>query len=89
MFHTRVYFGQQFEGPLAITLPKVGGAINQNGEIQSIVVHGPKYFEYLQGHLTKYVARLRDPSQTTLRQNFEAACKLKWDLSGPPRVIAL
>ena len=89
MFRTRVFFGEHFGEPLVITVPRINGVIDQSGEVQSIVVHGPKYFEYLEGHFTKYVARLRDRSERDLRRNFQEVCHLKWDLSSPPRVIAL
>jgi hypothetical protein len=89
MFRTRVYFSELFGEPLVITVPKVNGVIDQAGEIQSIVVHCPKYFEYLEGHFTKYVARLRDKSESELRKNFQVACELKWGLDAPPRVISL
>lgn len=89
MFRTRVYFSAIVGNPLAITLPEVAGRIDESGEIEAIVVHAPEYFKYVEGHFKKYLAQLRDPSQAQLRQNFESACSLKWDLGGPPRVIAL
>jgi hypothetical protein len=89
MFRTRVYFSEYYGEPLVIALPKVNGVIDEAGEIQTLVVHCPKYFEYLEGHFTKYVARLRDKSESDLRGTFQAACDLKWGLSSPPRVIVL
>jgi len=62
---------------------------DQNGEIQSIVVHSAEYFQYVEGHFNKYISRLREASQSALRHQFLAACRLKWDLGGTPRVIAL
>jgi hypothetical protein len=89
MVRPRVFFSDHFGEPLVIALPKVNGVIDPAGEIQSIVVHCPKYFEYLEGHFTKYVARLRNSSESDLRQKFQAVCDLKWGLSSPPRVIVL
>jgi hypothetical protein len=89
MFRTRVYFSDHFGEPLVIALPRVNGEIDQTGEIQSIVVHCPKYFEYLEGHFARYIARLRDSSESVLRELFQAACHLKWGLGSPPRVIVL
>lgn len=89
MFRTRVYFSEYYGEPVVIALPKINGVIDEAGEIQTLVVHCPKYFEYLEAHFTKYVARLRDSSESDLRSKFQAACDLKWGLSSPPRVIVL
>ena len=87
MFRTRVYFSEYYGEPLVIAVPKINGVIDETGEIQTIVVHCPKYFEYLEAHFTKYVARLRDSSESDLRSKFQAACDLKWGLGSPPPVI--
>lgn len=89
MFRQRIYFSHYFGGPLAITLPKVGGIIDQTGAIESIVVHPAEFFRFVEGHFKGYVGRLRDTSETDLRVRFEQACRLKWDFEGTPRVIAL
>lgn len=88
MFRHRIYFGK-VGGPLAVTLPKINGVIDEEGEIQSIVVDPEEYVQYLEGHFGKLIKRLHDFSEAELRGRFEKFCRAKWDIGGTPRVVAL
>jgi hypothetical protein len=89
MSRGRIYIGNHFPGPLTVTLPKIGGVIDQTGIIESIVVHPPEFFQFIEGHLRDYVQRLRDVAEAELRGKFERACKVEWDFEGTSPVIAL
>jgi hypothetical protein len=89
MARHRIYFSKNYSAPLGVTLPMKDGVIDETGTIASIVVDPPAYMLYVDGHFKKYVSRLRDPTETDLRRNFEQACRDKWDFEGEPVLIAL
>lgn len=88
-FRIRVYFSAHFGGPIAATLPKIGGVIDESGTIESLVVHPRECFAFLCGHFERYLEALRDPSNVDLRRRFEDACRIKWKLGETPPVVAL
>lgn len=89
MFRDRIYFSAWYGKPIAIMVPLVNGAPDPAGEIDAMVIYPKEYAQYLMGHFSKFVARLRDSANAELRANFEAFCRHQWDLGGPPRNIVL
>lgn len=89
MFRHRVYIGDYFQGPIAITLHKTDGVIDEEGEIQSVVIHFREFFLYVKGHFSEFVAMLRREENSEAQERFAAACRLKWDFESEPRSIAL
>jgi hypothetical protein len=87
MLRRRLFFSEREGEPLAITAPMAHGRFDPSRRIESIVVHAPKYFEYIEGHFTSFVVHLRDPNQTAARERFQRACHLKWGLSEQPPLI--
>jgi hypothetical protein len=53
------------------------------GNVGSIVIDPGRFVAEVQNHLNTYVARLRDPSETDLRQKFEAFFDHKMSPSQP------
>jgi hypothetical protein len=89
MMRERIFFSKFFGGPLMIVLPMVDGVLDEKGEIEAIVVDPEEYVQYLEGHLGKFLKRLRDTTEVELRSRFEQICHIKWNIGGPPRVIPL
>lgn len=90
MFRDRIYFADLPNGaPISITLPLKNGVPDEAGEIQTVLVNPSQFVRYIEGHFSKYIARLRDPAENDARQKFEEACKLKWRLGGKQRNIVL
>jgi hypothetical protein len=87
MLRRRFFLSEREGEPLAITAPMAHGRFDPSRRIQSIVVHGPKYFEYIEGHFTNFVTQLRDPTHATLRERFQVACHLKWGLGDQPPLV--
>lgn len=89
LFRDRIFFVQGGSGSLAVSLPKVNGVVDQEGAIESIVVDPQQFYRDVDRHFKRFVDRLRQPTETTARENFVAACRMKWDFEGRPRRIAL
>jgi len=89
MFRERIFLGKPRDGVMHITLPRVNGAIDENGTIESVLIDVEEFYRYIEGHFRNLVARLRDPSRTVLRSNFHKMCREKWKYEGEPRVVAL
>jgi len=88
MFRERIFLGKP-KGVMHITLPRVNGVIDENGVIESVVIDVEDFYRYVDGHFRRLAARLRDQSQTELRENFRKVCREKWKYETEPRVIAL
>ena len=74
---------------LGITLPKKNGLIEKKGDIQSIIVNPDRLLSTIEHHFSLYINDLRNKSNLEARLKFQKACKVKWDLEGPPVVIGL
>jgi hypothetical protein len=88
MFRERIFLGKP-KGVMHVTLPRVNGVIDEDGEIESVVIDVEEFYRYIEGHFGKLVSQLRDANQKDLRSNFHKMCREKWKYEGKPRVIAL
>lgn len=84
-FRSRVLFSTKGQGVLEVTVPRVDGKPDPNGEIQSVLINPRQLWTTLDRRFAEYVCLLRDPKQVQLRANFKKAVDMKWrlDLSGP------
>jgi hypothetical protein len=89
MFRERIFFGKLRGGAMHVTLPRINGAIDEDGVIQSIIIDVEEFCHYVEGHFRELIIRLRDSAHSELRSKFQAMCRQKWDYDGDPRVIAL
>lgn len=88
MLRDRIYVGTASDSPLHVTVPLRDGAPDPEAEIQSVLIELNRFMEYVEGHFTSYLARLRDSSNVEEREAFSRACEVKW-LAGPKRHISL
>ncbi len=74
---------------LTVTQPKVDGKIDFNGEVGSIVINPDRFHWCVERHFDKYISDLRRIENATLRENFEKAVDIKWDLEGEEPIIGM
>ena len=58
-------------------------------QFESIVINLFRFLESIQIYFESYVKILREGSDSTLRQAFQNAVKLKWALDEEPRAIGM
>jgi hypothetical protein len=88
-FRSRIFVSPDANQDLIITLPKKNGLVDKKGEIQSIIVNPSRLLSAIEHHFSIYINELRSKSNLEARLKFQEACKVKWDLEGPPVVIGL
>jgi hypothetical protein len=76
MFRSRIFFTSR-GWALEFTVPKVGGVLDLNGEIQSIMIDPRLFFDAVVEHFSAYMKHLRDGSDAALLENFETAWNTK------------
>ncbi len=89
MFRRRIFFGKPRDGAIHVTMPRKNGVVDEHGAIESIIVDAEGFSQYVEGHFSQLISRLRDSNEVELRLNFQAMCRQKWDYEGNPLVIAL
>jgi len=77
------------QSPIAVTVPKKDGKLIYSGEIGSILINPEEFLKSIENHFKRYIAKLRNPANTDLRDRFETVCRLKWGLDEPPNIIGL
>lgn len=70
MFRDRIYFGNRGLA-LEITLPKVDGVLQLDGEIESIIIDPRRFLATINKHFTDFVANARDSKNEDVRNKFE------------------
>jgi len=80
MFRAKIFFKRLKHADMLVTLPKVNGRIDENGDIQSIIIDPFKCMEIVQNDFSAFVKNLRDSSNTIGRESFQKICKIKWKL---------
>ena len=88
MFRNRVFFSDIPSKPLIFSFPKENGVWDLS-QVESIIINLFRFYESIQIHFERYLKRLRDGSDMTIKQAFENAVKLKWALDQPDRGIAM
>jgi hypothetical protein len=88
MFRNRVFFSDIPSKPLLLSFPKKNGVLDLS-HLESITINPFLFCDSIRIHLDGYLKRLRDNSETTVRQAFEVAVKLKWGLDEPDRAIGM
>jgi hypothetical protein len=89
MFRNRIFFSTSRPEPLLVTWPKKNGLFDSSGQVQSILINPPLFYESIQTHFDRYVKVLREGSDPVLRQAFESAIKLKWALDEKDSIIGM
>src|SRR5262249_41589874 len=69
-FGAELYFPRKVRA-LEVTVSRVNGRPNPNGEIQSVLINPGELWKTLERRFAEYVAFLRDPRQVQLRANFK------------------
>ena len=80
MFRSRIFFSTVRPDPLLVTWPRKNGVLDQSGDVKSILVNPLAFYEGIKKHFDTYLKKLRDGSDSRLKQDFEAAVKLKWSI---------
>lgn len=81
VFRWRILFGATRGGALE--------AHKENGEISAVLIQPSEFLVYLNAHLGKYIAAIRDPGQGELRRRFERIFRKQSNLDGIAPVIHL
>lgn len=86
----KVLASYDFEHDLTVTVPRVNGKVDIDGEIQSIIINPRILLAAIERHFNEYIGMLRDDSANEdAREKFREACRIKWGLDGPPVVIGM
>jgi hypothetical protein len=91
MIRSRIFFSldnSRYSAPFNITLPKINGKIDYNGEIQSIIINTEMFLNEVEGHFEEYIKKLRDKNNLDLRERFKEAWEIKHPPGRPPKYIA-
>jgi hypothetical protein len=67
MARERIYVGKG-KRELLVTLPRVGGKMDESGAIESVVIDPEKFWLSIEQHFARYVQLLRDAGNSELRQ---------------------
>jgi hypothetical protein len=89
MLREHIFFGNNPEGELMITLPCVEGKIDESGPIKSVLIHPDKFYVVVERDIREYVNSLRDLSNVGLRENFKRAVDLRWKINEPDGIIGM
>lgn len=89
MFRNRVFFSRLRPDPILVTWPRVNGVFDRSGQVESILINPPRFYESIETHFNRYVKKLREATDADTKRNFEAAVALKWGLNEPDRVIGM
>jgi len=89
MFRNRVFFSRLRPDPVIITWPRVKGVFDRSGEVESILINPPKFYDSIDAHFNRYVKRLPEGADVEMQRKFEAAVALKWGLDEPDRMIGM
>jgi len=88
MFRNRLFFSDVPSDPLNVTFPKKNGVLDLT-QVESIIINPFRFYESIKIHFERYLSCLRDGSDTTMKNAFEATVKLKWALDEPARAIGM
>ena len=89
MFRNRVFFSTARPDPILATWPKKDGIIDESREVESFIINPPRFYESIQLHFDRYIARLREGTDTELGCAFVKAVALKWALGEPDRAVGM
>lgn len=89
MFRNRVFFSRIRCEPILVTWPKKNGIFDLSGDVESIIISPPRFYESIENHFNNYVKKLRDATDAEAKRAFENATALKWGLGEPDRVIGM
>ena len=78
MARNRIYVGTIAPEPLVITLPRVDGEVNLDGELQSLLINSKAFCDSIEQHLSTLVARLRSDLQSPETKRFVEFCRETW-----------
>jgi hypothetical protein len=88
MFRNRVFFSDVPSKPLLVSFPKKNGTLDLS-HVESIVINPFRFYESIRIHFEGYVKRLREGSDTGIKQAFETTVRLKWALDEEDRAIGM
>jgi len=89
IFRNRVYFSGAHAKPILVTWPKKDGLIDSSGHVESIVINPARFYESIRVHFDGYIRRLREESDSALKQAFLSTVELKWAMNERDRVIGM
>ena len=88
MFRNRLFFSDVPSEPLKVSFPQKNGVLDLT-QVESIIINPLRFYESIQIHFDRYLNCLRDGSDTSIKNAFEATVKLKWALDEPDRAIGI
>lgn len=88
LFRDRVSLSDVPSKPIIVSFPKNDGGLDLS-QVESIVINPSELYKSIRIHFEQYMNNLRDGSDETMKERFEAAVKLKWALDEPDRVIGM
>jgi hypothetical protein len=89
MSGNRVSFSSVPRKPILVTWPRKDGLIDSSQHIESIVINPALFYESIRVHFDSYIRRLREESDSALKQAFLSTVKLKWAMNERARVIGM
>ena len=88
MFRNRVFFSDVPSKPIIFSFPKNDGDLDLS-QVESIIINPFLFHESIRNQFESYLKRLRDRSDTGVKEVFETAVKLKWGLDEEDRGIGM
>ncbi len=89
MFRSGINFSTVRREPLLVTMKRKNGQFDPSTPVISVIINPRSFVESVERHFTNYVRELRGATDSTLRNNFEKAVKLKWRLGQPGPVVGM
>lgn len=89
MFRNRIFFSHDRPEPILVTWPKKDGVLDTSGDVESVIINPARFYESIITHFDRYILKLRDGKDNTIRRAFENAVRLKWALDEPARAIGM
>ena len=89
MIRDGIQFSSMRAEPILITFRKVAGKMDFSSDLESVVINPRLFVEGVERHLTRYIAELRRAKDEVLKENFQKAIAIKWNLGNEERLIGL
>jgi hypothetical protein len=85
----RIYVGTIGRSPLLVTLPRRGGTIDIQGEIQSLVINVEAFASSIEAHFASFVEGLRSNLESSSAVQLFEFCRTKWGWDTEPIPIGI
>jgi hypothetical protein len=89
MFRERISFTSLQESEMLLTLPKKGGQVDENGQVQSLLIDPRNFYSAVERHFERFISCLRDSRNAAEHARFRTAFKEQCDWETPGPVIGI